>query len=151
VWPFLVAAYLVLCTFLYGGLHALAWNAAFPSQIQRIAWRTSALLTTSSGAAFLLAYAALGLLGMILDGPAGETLSAVMDYLRHRFPKTYNCLNLFLGVTIIGIMLLTFCVVVVFYLGARTFLVVESFISLFNSPAGIYDVPNWTLYVPHVT
>lgn len=73
VWRLLVAAYLVLCTFLYGDLHALAWNAAFPSQIQRIAWRTSALLIASSGAAFVLALPALILCTEDRGWAPGET------------------------------------------------------------------------------
>ena len=33
---------------------------------------------------------------------------------------------------------------------ARSFLVVESFRALPNSPASIYDVPRWTAYIPHI-
>jgi hypothetical protein len=37
------------------------------------------------------------------------------------------------------------------YMWARVYLVVESFISLGHSPAGVYDLPSWSSYVPHIT
>ncbi|KAL8720713.1 MAG: hypothetical protein Q9181_007860 [Wetmoreana brouardii] len=36
------------------------------------------------------------------------------------------------------------------YMLARAYLVVESFINLSHLPAGVYDVPRWTVYFPHV-
>lgn len=33
---------------------------------------------------------------------------------------------------------------------ARTFLLVESFIALPNSPSSVYQSPRWTVYVPHI-
>jgi hypothetical protein len=35
-------------------------------------------------------------------------------------------------------------------IAARSFLVVESFRALANSPASIYEVPRWTAYIPHI-
>jgi len=35
-------------------------------------------------------------------------------------------------------------------IAARSFLVVESFRALPNSPASIYEVPRWTAYIPHI-
>ena len=40
--------------------------------------------------------------------------------------------------------------VLVAYVLARAHLVVESFISLGHLPAGVYDVPRWTAYIPHI-
>lgn len=38
-----------------------------------------------------------------------------------------------------------------FYVLARGYLVVECFINLFNLPIGVYKVPRWTAYVPHIS
>ncbi|KAM0802741.1 hypothetical protein BDR22DRAFT_819419 [Usnea florida] len=37
------------------------------------------------------------------------------------------------------------------YVLARAYLVVECFINLFNLPAGVYDVPRWAAYFPHIS
>ena len=37
------------------------------------------------------------------------------------------------------------------YVLARAYLVIECFINLFNLPAGVYKVPNWTAYFPHIS
>ena len=37
------------------------------------------------------------------------------------------------------------------YFLARGYLVVECFINLFNLPAGVYDVPSWPAYFPHIS
>ena len=42
-------------------------------------------------------------------------------------------------------------VIATFYVLARGYLVVECFINLFNLPIGVYKVPRWTAYVPHIS
>ena len=37
------------------------------------------------------------------------------------------------------------------YVRARGYLVIECFINLFNLPAEVYKVPNWTAYFPHIS
>ena len=37
------------------------------------------------------------------------------------------------------------------YVLARAYLVIECFINLFNLPAGVYKVPSWTAYFPHIS
>lgn len=37
------------------------------------------------------------------------------------------------------------------YILARGYLVVECFINLFNLPAGVYEVPSWSAYFPHIS
>ena len=41
-------------------------------------------------------------------------------------------------------------IVFVAYLLARAYLVIESFINLSQLPAGVYDMPNWSAYFPHI-
>ena len=37
------------------------------------------------------------------------------------------------------------------YVLARGYLVVECFINLSHLPAGVYDVPSWATYFPHIS
>lgn len=37
------------------------------------------------------------------------------------------------------------------YVLARAYLIVECFVALSNSPVGIYDVPAWSSYFPHIS
>jgi hypothetical protein len=41
-------------------------------------------------------------------------------------------------------------VLVVLYVVARVYLVVESFVNLSHLPESAYEVPRWSLYVPHI-
>ncbi|KAK0647995.1 hypothetical protein B0T16DRAFT_407565 [Cercophora newfieldiana] len=41
-------------------------------------------------------------------------------------------------------------VLVALYLLARVYLVVESFINLSHLPKSAYEMPAWSLYVPHI-
>ena len=42
------------------------------------------------------------------------------------------------------------CLLLLVYILARVYLVVECFINLSHLPAGVYDVPNWSAYFPHI-
>jgi hypothetical protein len=41
-------------TAIYGGLHALCWHTHFPSHVERLLWRVSALFIAGSGFAVAL-------------------------------------------------------------------------------------------------
>lgn len=43
------------------------------------------------------------------------------------------------------------CLIILVYFLARGYLVVECFINLFNLPAGVYEVPSWSAYFPHIS
>lgn len=47
---------LIIASFSYGTIHALAWNATFPTVNQRMYWRISTVFTMVSGAYFLFVY-----------------------------------------------------------------------------------------------
>ena len=53
--------------------------------------------------------------------------------------RSDKLLNLMVGLSIL------------LYVLARGYLVVGCFINLFNLPIGVYKVPRWTAYVPHIT
>jgi hypothetical protein len=99
---------------IYGGLHAIAWNAVqFPTPTERLLWRISASIVMSGGLVEFCLFQLGGLFGESPDVTVGLTFGA--------------------------------------YALARAYLVVECFLSLFHSPAGIYDLPQWSSYVPHIS
>ena len=112
---------------IYGGLHALAWSTHFETFTEQLLWRMSAC----------------GVMGGVLVCFVILTLG---DYRqRPKFLVNWNKVFSFmerLYVVFIYLILLT-------YILARAYLVVESFISLSHLPAGAYDLPRWSTYFPH--
>ena len=43
-----------------------------------------------------------------------------------------------------------FFLLLLVYILARGYLIVECFINLRHLPAGVYDIPDWTAYFPHI-
>jgi hypothetical protein len=117
----------------YGGLHLSAWNAPFPTTAQRYLWHLSGLVLISSGPVMILR---LGIEHLtkkwgFLDGSnscrccLAKCPIALLWYIA-----------LFLGYGI--------------YILARVYLVVECFVMLCYLPDGVYSVPSWTQYLPHI-
>ena len=128
----------------YGGLHALAWNAHFGSSVQQLLWRISACI--------------------VMGGfPVGFTLAALEE--RWRETLNQNTINTPLKskretqmknaqVACLRILELFVVIITAFlllaYAFARGYLVVECFLNLAHLPEGVYDVPQWTAYFPHI-
>jgi hypothetical protein len=116
---------IMFLTFLvYGAIHSLAWGYHFPTPAEGIVWRCASVATASSGLILLVTIIRGSLRKgdwkYTWKGPARSFLHVVMYFL---------------------------CFVAI---AARSFLVVESFRALPNSPASIYEVPRWTAYIPHI-
>lgn len=110
-------------SFIYGGLHALAWSVNFDSLTERLLWRISACV--------------------VMGGVPAFHVLIRLDYIRHRrdlFGRFGNIL------AIVGFILISSA-----YVLARAYLVVECFINLFRLPVGVYDVPSWSAYFPHIS
>ena len=105
---------------IYGGLHALAWFAQFNSPTEQFLWRLSASVVMG-GTPILLAI---------------FNIRKQLDY--YTGDAARKCLKT-LG--IVG---------AVVYILARLYLVVECFIQLTHLPAGVYDMPLWSTYFPHI-
>lgn len=109
--------------FVYGGLHALAWSAHFESLAQSILWRVSSCV--------------------VMGGlPAIRILIYIVG--------SYTDRTLLHDLVSFILVVLT-CITSLAYVLARAYLVVECFIQLFNFPAGVFDVPQWTAYFPHIS
>ena len=111
-----------LAGLVYGGIHLLAWYEPFHTHVERLLWRISAITIAASGFTLVLWFwISIDLLEI------GRVSSKVLE--------TFGYFT-----TILGILL---------YLFARTFLVVECFISLPYLPDSSFSQPQWSYYFPH--
>jgi hypothetical protein len=115
---------------LYGGLHLLAWEYQFHSTAEAIMWKMAGVCTASSGmVASLLSFGyAIRSLGPMLNERLLWWLSNIFTVGFQSVLLAYIPVNMF----------------------ARTYLFVESFVVLPNSPPSTYQIPPWTAYVPHI-
>ena len=123
-----IALGFTIAALIYGGLHALAWFAYFESSTQQLLWRISACVVMGGVPVMLVLF------------------SAVEYLFRHPFSPGLlrsNYLRRLLHVAIY--------MVVLAYMLARAYLVVECFINLSHLPSGVYDVPSWSTYFPHIS
>ncbi|KAL9581971.1 MAG: hypothetical protein Q9212_003572 [Teloschistes hypoglaucus] len=136
---------------LYGGLHLAAWAAPFPSSLEELLWKISAISVTCTGL-FLLTIA------MIVNTKSCRLILADVSSIIARRPLRYpsRSQKLVAYVTATGICLLG-CIIApclpfswILYLLSRGFLVVESFKDVAYLPAASFETPNWSSYVPHI-
>lgn len=109
--------------FIYGGLHALAWSAHFDTSTEQLLWRISACVVMG-GVPVILG-------PVLLQKELSLSLS----------PRA----------KIYGFVLIWTDLLLLTYILARGYLVVECFINLSHLPAGVYDVPTWSTYFPHIS
>jgi hypothetical protein len=117
---------------LYGGLHATAWYAPFPSSVQQLLWRVSSATVTSSG---------IGLGTLVWFVPLHEFVG------NHRRKKW----NRLLADGIVSVLSILIPAAGLWYCFCRSFLVVESFICVAHLSASDLRLPTWPSYVPHIS
>lgn len=139
VWVLFVCAALI-----YGGLHALLWNFDFRTGHEKTLWRASVVMIVGSPLVIIAAYLARAVAMNFAKKRRGT---------RNRYPL-FGLLKLPLSsfsysiVILVGYLaLVVLCLV---YGLARVFIVVECFIALFNSVPGVFEVPAWSTYFPHI-
>ena len=122
----------------YGGLHALAWSAHFGSFREQLLWRMSTCVV----------------IGVV---PICYSIYSLYNFCKDHF--FYGHLGnefwframgkVFPGIE--GYAFCLWCLIVLAYMLARAYLVVESFINLSHLPVGAYDLPEWSTYFPHIS
>ncbi|KAK3389910.1 hypothetical protein B0H63DRAFT_105505 [Podospora didyma] len=152
----------ILCTLSYGGIHAAAWNDMFPSGTEHLLWKISCLYLPCFGIpvmaviftmylterAHMESYRKL-MAGRPWPAPRRRYRSVVLGRIREFgmsfSPHSYHYSPFLFwpGVFCLGAFSLL-------YVGARSFLVVDAFLSLRSSPSTAYATPDWTRYFPHL-
>ena len=135
----------------FGTVDAAAWNAYFPSPLETLIWRCSAIYIMVAG-----------LLWSIIN------LSAVrlkpLDKYRNQLPwmptrwtrislfRTRSHQTLFFDMPWIGCHTVKYICLgyELLYAFARVYLVIETFISIRRVPVGTYQTPVWTQQIPHL-
>lgn len=165
-------ALLVLLGTGYGGMHALAWNAHFPTEREKLLWRVSSCIVASP-----IGVLSLAIVLMIIAQLAGvegfddsdkpqnqnqnqntntnkklssQEIDKQQQKLRPKsttrkvFGELWRILK---GVTV-GLMSVA---ITFLYIPARGYLVYESVRTVFFLPPGAFETPTWTRYLIHVT
>jgi hypothetical protein len=120
---------------MYGGLHLLAWDAPFNGRVQELLWKISGIAVISSGLS-LFSYIVLwyGVIQLWMRSQGSSSASPIRILSR-------IVLSVFL------VLLLSFLLL---YLCARTYLVVECFISFAYLPDEVFQDVEWSGYFPHI-
>ena len=137
---------------LYGGLHLVAWNAPFSSRPEEIMWRIAASSVTFTGLLFgpfvlwsQLPAAKRGLAGLTNTRAEGQRIRQ----------RKEGRVKVWIEIALAGVVfLLMFTVMPLLWLAyvfSRVYLVVECFKNVAHLPAGAYQIPQWSSYVPHIT
>jgi hypothetical protein len=151
-------------SFMYGGIHGSSWNAHFPSMVEQMMWRTAVCSVAVGGVVISGLLFMAGVLGYLTESPRENLKSWIIrgiqwgwGFLRIEDFGVFFFLVL-LGM-VVGVMLLILFLIIVIgtlscitlaYVFSRTFLVVESFISIRSLPAGAYNTVSWVGYWPHI-
>ena len=153
---------IALATACYGGLHLAMWNSHFPSSSEQILWRVSALMIAGSGflIAILTTYRGFDPDHALISA-AADSLTQMMRWLLGNW--LWNLFESFLMIELIGSTLFNIlfgsvlCALIalaallfVIYCAARSFIVIEAFISLRSLPVLAYQTPSWTQWIPHL-
>ncbi|KAK7439921.1 hypothetical protein CaCOL14_003368 [Colletotrichum acutatum] len=128
---------LALTAAAYGGLHLAGCLDHFPTTIERTLWLAASLVITSSGVAlwvFFLARQVWPRFDVFISGAAPGAQLAGTTYQKPWMKR---------------VKLFVLCFVLLLFVVARVFLVIEAFISLREAPASLYETPEWSDFFPH--
>ena len=117
-----------VAAFIYGGLHALAWSAHFDSLTEKVLWRISSCIVMG---------------GLLVNW----TLASGDN--RHSRNLAKGHVGIGIGKFPISLPLAR--LMLVLYILARAYLVVECFTNVFYLPAGVFENPEWSTYFPHIS
>ena len=112
-----------LCPAIFGAIHVASWNIRLLSNVEQWLWRGSALYCCNAGIIFLLIYLFLDLCESLFL--LRKTLSkALWDWI--------------------------LMIIILAYVLARLFMIVEVFLSLRALPHSAYEEVQWSSFVPHI-
>ena len=123
---------------LYGAPHLIGWFAVFPTTWELIAWRVSSLVVMGSGFVAFVLFGVVALVRWAQGSIKERQFESFEDYWYKRIPPFKGIVNRTI-----------YSLVLVLYVAASGFLLVESFRQLFALPPGAFELPSWTESFPH--
>lgn len=110
----------------FGGIHCIAWNFVFPTKVEQLLWRISAISVTALGTLMLF------MVEVTFRLQAQSRLEAPSRFEVSWRIGALNSLFIFLYVII------------------RSYMIVEIFIGLRMLPVGVYQGIDWISFVPYL-
>lgn len=149
----------------YGGLHLLAWNAPFPTKTEKALWRASGIIVAAPFPVLLVGIIITSITKYILKrmsrAPHHEALptqekkrkESSLGRSRHPIKLVWlvsKCIITCFGgmIILVGIEVVEKIIILV-YVVARTYLVVECFVNLAHLPEAVFKEPEWSKVFPH--
>ena len=152
VWVMFVCAALI-----YGGLHALPWNFDFRTGHEKALWRASVMIIVGFPLVIIAAYLARAVARRVVEKRQVEKRQEMRNpvppskILKRRGVSVFIDIVILVGFVVGCLVLFALCLALCLVYGlARVFIVVECFIALFNSVPGVFEVPAWSVYFPHI-
>jgi hypothetical protein len=152
---FLLTLAVMIIPSAYGGIHLSAFHDMFPTPVELILWKASCFILLGFATFFLLSMSIFHYAVKFADWVRYENhehkwWSSLLEIAeKSKFIKAIVTGTVLLG----GLGLFALVLAAIFlYIGARIFLIVESFISLRHVPIGVYQTPSTNImsYVIHI-
>ena len=112
----------------YGGIHLAAWNFQFASNIEHLLWKIACIIIMTTCIAITMTFLCLSLLEELTRKFRLFSIKQILAFLREKTPF----------------------VLLSFYSLSRTYLLIESFISLRYAPIGVFATVPWVQSIPHI-
>lgn len=144
---------LTIAGFLYGGLHALPWSSDFPTDGQKVFWQISVSAIVAFGPLLQLCSLGFALMDFSYQrGPHIRMVTILQIPKRHAIccTKAQTTQGLIAAIPVAFISFATAVVCIAYALG-RVYVFIESLVALFHSTPGVFEVPAWPVYFPHIT
>lgn len=129
---------------LYGGIHLTAWASEFPSGVECLLRRCSSISIMLT----MLAWPWFAIMENVRRNGCRHWLTGVAVLKDRDWAR--NGVTWLVVVPVVLVLWLALTAVLAASILRRFYLVVESFVSLREVPVGVYWVPSWLKYIPHV-
>lgn len=113
----------------------LAWEGPFRGYTEMVLWRGSGIGVGAAAVALVLQFLLIDLIPIFYYPKDGS------KWLKGPFVAS---------IVVITVLVLLLPVMALFVMACRLCLVVESLVRLAYVPDGVFELPNWALYFPHI-
>ena len=144
-----IVGLMLFLSFGFTALHLSAWNYNFPTSTEKWMWRGSAISFGATPFAINLCLLLMGIIDPNWVEQNEEQKAKKKEEKNQGGPLSTGSWHLVRDILFWSFFFM-FCVLTLFYVSARAFIIIESFISFRRAPAGIYQKVDWTSYWAHI-